>query len=158
MEGVVTQTPARSIVFNTGMVMHGWLDLHELTGEQRFLDAARRGGEWLAARQDEDGAWRGEMTLREHPAHLQLPRGVGPRTARPGRRRRALRRVRAPQARLGRVRSAPERLVRRLRLQARHVAQHALIAYTLRGLLESGLLLGERTISTPPCAAPRRCS
>src|SRR3954453_7291558 len=36
MEGVVSQRPARSIVFNTGMVMHGWLDAFELTREQRF--------------------------------------------------------------------------------------------------------------------------
>ncbi len=45
-------------VFNTGQVMFGWLALFEETGEQRFADAARRAGRYLAAVQEADGHWR----------------------------------------------------------------------------------------------------
>ena len=59
MEGAV-QSPARpSIVFNTGMVIHGWLDLHERLSRGRHLEAAERAGHFLLSRQDRDGAWRG---------------------------------------------------------------------------------------------------
>jgi hypothetical protein len=60
MEGLVTQTPRKSIAFNTGMVMHGWLDLVVATGDQRYLAAAERAGAFLARHQSPDGAWRGE--------------------------------------------------------------------------------------------------
>ena len=67
MEGVVADPPGRSIVFNTGMVLHGWLDLHEATGDERWMRAAERAGEWLATRQDDDGAWRGAATYAHIP-------------------------------------------------------------------------------------------
>jgi len=46
------------VVFNTGQVIFGWLALHRATGRQDYLDAAVRAGDWLAAIQDDDGAWR----------------------------------------------------------------------------------------------------
>ena len=46
------------IVFNTGQVMLGWLALHSVTAEARFLEAAHRAGAWLRDVQDSDGAWR----------------------------------------------------------------------------------------------------
>jgi DUF1680 family protein len=60
MEGVLTKTPKPSTVFNTGMVMHGWIDLHERSPNASYLEAAVRGGEFLRRNQDSDGAWRGE--------------------------------------------------------------------------------------------------
>ena len=45
------------IVFNTGQVILGWLGLFRETREDRFLEAARRAGEWLADVQDPGGAW-----------------------------------------------------------------------------------------------------
>jgi len=59
MGGVVKSPPGPSIAFNTGMVLHGWLDLHEALGDERHLDAARRAGDFLVRVQDADGAWRG---------------------------------------------------------------------------------------------------
>jgi hypothetical protein len=59
MQGLITETP-KSIAFNTGMVLHGWLDLHEQLGEQRHLEAAQRAGESLTSTLDADGAWRGD--------------------------------------------------------------------------------------------------
>jgi uncharacterized protein YyaL (SSP411 family) len=73
MAGTVEELPKRSIVFNTGMVMHGWVDLYEWGGDSRYLDAAVRAGNFLGRIQDEDGAWRGEHTY-AHVAHTYKSR------------------------------------------------------------------------------------
>lgn len=44
-------------VFNTSHVMLGWLALFQETKESRYLDAARKAGDWIVASQDEDGKW-----------------------------------------------------------------------------------------------------
>lgn len=67
MQGRITQTPRRSIAFNTAMVMHGWLDLHAATGEETYLEAAARGADWLVRAQDADGSWQGAAS------HNQIP-------------------------------------------------------------------------------------
>jgi uncharacterized protein YyaL (SSP411 family) len=41
------------------MVVHGWLDLHACEENRDYVEAAVRGGEFLLAHQDDDGAWRG---------------------------------------------------------------------------------------------------
>lgn len=58
--GLITDHEKPSTVFNTGMVMHGWLDLWRTDRDPRYLEAAERGGRWLLEQQDSDGAWRGE--------------------------------------------------------------------------------------------------
>ncbi|MBP7936954.1 MAG: hypothetical protein KA354_20110 [Phycisphaerae bacterium] len=45
------------IVFNTGQVTLGWVELFLNTSEQKYLDAAVRAGDWLCAVQDVDGKW-----------------------------------------------------------------------------------------------------
>jgi len=50
---------ARASVFNTGQVLKGLAALHRVVGEPRWLAAARRGATWLAQGVDENGAWRG---------------------------------------------------------------------------------------------------
>lgn len=55
--GVIGQTPSPA-VFNTGQVLLGWLAaFHETRGEE-FADAARRAADYLVSVIDEDGAWR----------------------------------------------------------------------------------------------------
>lgn len=49
---------AQTRVFNTGQVILGWCALFERTGDQRYLDAAKRAGEYLARIQDVDGSWK----------------------------------------------------------------------------------------------------
>ncbi|GAB6064063.1 hypothetical protein [Deferrisoma palaeochoriense] len=49
--------PPSPAVFNTGMVMLGWLSLYHDTGEQRFLDASERAAAWLVEVQESDGRW-----------------------------------------------------------------------------------------------------
>jgi len=45
------------VVFNTGQVMRGLLRTFEETEDRRYLDAARRAGDWIAEVQDDDGSW-----------------------------------------------------------------------------------------------------
>ncbi|HXE56837.1 MAG TPA: hypothetical protein VNK43_02450 [Gemmatimonadales bacterium] len=57
--GVIGQgrTPA---VFNTGQVIFGWLAAHEHTGEAGFAESARRAAGYLVSMLDPDGLWRSE--------------------------------------------------------------------------------------------------
>ncbi len=67
MQGLINGRRRRSIAFNTGMVMHGWLDLLAATHDQRYLEAASRAGRFLVERQHPDGAWRGESSYKGIP-------------------------------------------------------------------------------------------
>jgi hypothetical protein len=48
---------ARASVFNTAQILQGLVALYRATGEQRWLDAAERGANWLASGVDERGLW-----------------------------------------------------------------------------------------------------
>jgi hypothetical protein len=61
IEGLADGRAKRSNVFNTGMVVHGWLDLIEHTPSDDYLAAADRAGRWLTTNQDEHGVWRGAI-------------------------------------------------------------------------------------------------
>jgi hypothetical protein len=60
MEDVLRSPPGRSIAFNTGMVIFGWLDLYEKLGTELHLEAAVRAGRWLEEAQSPDGTWTGD--------------------------------------------------------------------------------------------------
>lgn len=64
----------RGIVFDTGQVLLGYVRAYRETGEGRFHDAAVRAASWLAARIDEDGAWR-------RNTHLETPHTYNTRVA-----------------------------------------------------------------------------
>jgi uncharacterized protein YyaL (SSP411 family) len=57
--GGVLSRPGRpeTRVFNTGQVILGWLALFERIGDERYLAAARRAGDYLVALQEADGTW-----------------------------------------------------------------------------------------------------
>jgi len=57
MGGMVTEPPSPA-VFNTGQVLLGWSALACDAGDARYLEAGRRGAEWLAGIQEPDGSWR----------------------------------------------------------------------------------------------------
>jgi hypothetical protein len=142
-EGILDGPPRASEAFNTGMVVHGWLDLHRATGEERFLDAAVRAGRFLVAAQDADGAWRGAHSFHGIPhtymarvawALVRLAGATGERVFEHAARRH-LDWVVGEQRENGWFEWCyfkPGMLP----------STHA-IAYTLRGLLESSVLLGE---------------
>ena len=45
-------------VFDTGQVLFGWMSAHVASGEEVFLQAARRAADWLVQTRDGDGVWR----------------------------------------------------------------------------------------------------
>jgi hypothetical protein len=55
--GVIGFEPTPAI-FNTGQVLFGWARAFRECGELLFLDSARRAAEFLVEAQDPDGAWR----------------------------------------------------------------------------------------------------
>ena len=60
MEGHVATMPRRSVVFNTGMVLHGWIDLAE-AGFDGYEESAQRASAFLSANLRDDGTWRPEF-------------------------------------------------------------------------------------------------
>lgn len=51
------------IVFDTGQVMFGWVAAFEASGDERYLQAAARAGDWLAKIQHESGVWQQHQHL-----------------------------------------------------------------------------------------------
>ncbi|QTA87910.1 Radical SAM domain-containing protein [Desulfonema magnum] len=47
----------RPRVFNTGQVIIGWVALYAETGDQKYLQAARKAADWIMENQDPDGKW-----------------------------------------------------------------------------------------------------
>lgn len=60
MEGHVETMPRRSIVFNTGMVLHGWIDLVQ-EGHGEFEEPAQRACDFLVTNLTDEGTWRTEF-------------------------------------------------------------------------------------------------
>lgn len=60
------QIPA---VFNTGQVILGWCRAYIEAKNDKYLDAAKRAGDWLTSVQAEDGAWRFESQETETNVH-----------------------------------------------------------------------------------------
>lgn len=53
----------RAAAFNTGMVLQGWTAAYRATGDTAVLGAARRAADWLVSDQGEDGHYRTHGTL-----------------------------------------------------------------------------------------------
>lgn len=51
------------IVFDTGQVLFGWLAAFDASGDERYLGAAMRAGDWLVSVQDSSGSWKGHQHL-----------------------------------------------------------------------------------------------
>jgi hypothetical protein len=132
---------ADGIVFDTGQVLSGLTRAFEETGTPAFLEAARRAADWLATVADPDGLWR-------RHEHLGAMHAYNTRVAWP---LLALARLQ-PEPRWDAV--ARANLDWALAQERRGGFAHCgfaagavpfthTIAYTLRGLLEAGALLGE---------------
>jgi hypothetical protein len=143
IQGVVGPDPGPTITFNTGMVLHGFVDLHAATGEARFLDAGRRAGRFLVDTLDADGAWRGEHTYLGLPhtyksrvawAMLRLSEATGDPEYGDGARRH-LAWVLAQQQ--------PNGWFENCNFKPGGLPNTHGIAYTLRGLLESHAITGD---------------
>jgi len=58
VQGGVVGFPPTPAIFNTGQVLFGWTAAYRETGDEVFLQSARRGANFLVAAMDPDGAWR----------------------------------------------------------------------------------------------------
>jgi Squalene-hopene cyclase C-terminal domain len=143
MQGTIGTSPRRSIAFNTGMVMHGWLDLLAAESSEGYRHAARRAGEFLIRNQSSDGAWRGDCSYRGIPhayharvawALLRLASATGDRRYHAA----ALRNLDWVVARQDADGFLPQAIFAPGTLPNTHA-----LAYTMRGLLESAVLTGQ---------------
>lgn len=133
---------SRPVIFNTGQIMHGLIAGWTQLQRAECLDAAVRAGRWLADQQDDDGCFR-RFEHHDTP-HVYNTRATWPLLAAG---------LLAGESRL--VRAARKHLDWALTQQTASgwFATNAFvpwkspfthtIAYAIRGLLESGVLLGE---------------
>jgi len=62
VQGGTVDEPPTPAIFNTGQVLFGWVRAYEETRNERFLAAALRAGDFLVGAQDPDGAWRKSLS------------------------------------------------------------------------------------------------
>ncbi len=143
---------SRGIVFDTGQVLHGLVRGFEETGEAAFLQAAEKAGDWLTNVADGERRW-------TRNTHNHIPHVYNARTAW------ALLRLHKQRPTADREAVARSNLDWALSQERNgYYDQNAFetgvapfthtIAYTIRGLLESGVLLDDEryTKSAENCA------
>lgn len=142
MEGHVATTPRRSIVFNTGMVLHGWLDLTE-SGHHGYEESAQRASAFLCTNLRDDGTWRPTFEFANIP-HTYNTRVAWAmlRCARRGEDEQAEQAARAHLDWACSCQRTNGWFANGTFRPGTKPSTHA-IAYTLRGLLESYCLTGE---------------
>lgn len=136
------ESGSQPVIFNTGQIIHGMLVGYIHLNRKECLDAAVRAGHWMVACQDEDGCWRQSV-------HNGVPHTYNTRAAW------ALLRT----GLIAEDRDLKQAAIRNLdwaliqQTESGWFTTNAFtpntvpfthtIAYALRGLLESGLVLGE---------------
>ena len=133
------------LVFDTGQIIHGLVRVYEETTRQDFLESARRAGDWLVKIQDPDGAWRKHTSLDiVHTYNVRTTWGL-------------LRLYQASQDPLYRQAAErnlawalddqdPDGWFRNAHFRVGEDPLTHTIAYTIEGLLESGVLLGNQKV------------
>jgi hypothetical protein len=59
--GTIKDIPTPAI-FNTGQVIFGWVRAYQETNEMKYMDSALKAGKYLVDQQDDDGAWRRNLS------------------------------------------------------------------------------------------------
>lgn len=139
--------PKKPAVFNTGQVLFGLVEAYKETKEEKYKKAAEKAASWLLNIQDNDGAWRRELSsLTSSPEHT-----YNARTAL------GLLKVHSITQKRGYVEAASKNVDWSLTQQLangwfRNTAFNAneepllhTIAYTVEGILECGVYLRERS-------------
>jgi hypothetical protein len=148
VQGGVIGQPVAPAVFNTGMVIFGWLCVTERDGDAASADAARRAADFLVDALDDDGVWRrGSSLYAEVHAPLYNARTAwalaeaGVRLGEPRYRDAAARALNAVARRQQKSGWLPDCCLTDPARPLTHT-----IAYTLRGLLEGGRVLGDQKL------------
>jgi hypothetical protein len=132
----------RPIAFDTGQVLFGLLETNEEFNDNRYLDAAVRAGDWLVASQAKDGSWQdyhlndSSLTIDARVAWplILLYKRVGKRNY-----------LETSYRQLEWVlgQQNPNGWYQNCSFTPNNSPITHTLAYTIEGLLESGLLLGE---------------
>lgn len=147
--GTVDQKPSPA-VFNTGQVIFGWLSAYRETGDEKYLDAARKAGDFLVSIQAEDGSWRSNLSDYAGGSNMEYY-AYNSRTAWA---LLALAEVDDPQGNLREAGIANINFALKQQLDNGWFVSNCLnkpaeplvhtIAYCIRGILEAGILLGRQ--------------
>ena len=62
VQGGTVADPPTPAIFNTGQVIFGWVRAFQETGNERYLAAGVKAGDFLVAAQEPDGAWRKHLS------------------------------------------------------------------------------------------------
>lgn len=57
------KTKQQAVVFDTGQAIFGWIGAFKTTGDDQYLFAARRAGDWLVSIQHPSGSWKDNQHL-----------------------------------------------------------------------------------------------
>lgn len=128
------------VVFNTGQVMLGWCALYQHTSEDRYMQAAIRAADWLVSMQDRDGSWRRhtyENTPHAYHSRVAWPLLLTAAATGDAKYEAAA----AAQLRWVAGRALPNGWVDAMSFRQGDDPYTHTIAYTYRGLFESGLHL-----------------
>ena len=141
--GLHPNRKADGSVFNTGQILKGMMALSEYTGEPKFLEAADKGANWLAAGVDDRGLWpSGDYRASETPSyytHVAWPMlEVWKRTLST-----SLRFAAERYLDMALERKQPNGVISRWGFNDEGAAFTHTIAYTIRGFQESARLIGD---------------
>lgn len=133
------------IIFDTGQIIQGLVRAYDETGRPSYLAAAQRAGDWLAKVQDDDGCWRRFTSLghihtynvRAAWALLQLHHAS---------QQEPHRRAAVANLEWALTQQDSDGWFRQAAFSPDEDPLTHTIAYTIEGLLESGLLLGDHRL------------
>ncbi len=133
------------VVFNTGQVIRGMLAAHTYFSDDRWLHSAQRAGDWLLDMQDEDGSWKTSVyrgMVRVYDTYVAAPlaelyQRTGNEAYAQAARRQCQWVIREKQEKNAWFHDADNTIEHNDR-----PILHTL-AYTIDGLIETGILLGD---------------
>lgn len=144
MSSVVGLPKMRPVVFNTGQVIFGWISAYRETGHQKYLNAALKAADWLVDNLDQNNVWSSHGNAGTKGIHTYNVRSAWAMLL--------LSEVASNSQYADRMNPLLEWILlqevdrgwfRHNCLNNNKAPLLHTIAYTARGLLESGLILGE---------------
>lgn len=133
----------KPIVFDTGQIIHGLVRAFEETKRSEFLESADRAGRWLAQVQESDGSWRRfTPTGTDHTYNVRTTFGIARLYQATGDDVHRQTAVRNLQWTLSQ--QTPDSWYTHMEFRAGEAPLTHTIAYTIEGILESGVILGDQ--------------
>jgi hypothetical protein len=135
----------RPIVFDTGQILHGLVRAFEETTQSRYLDSAVRAGDWLCEIQEADGCWRRcTSSGSAHTYNVRSAWGILRLHQVSGLDRH--RDAAARNLRWAIAQQDTDQWFRHMEFREGEDPLTHTIAYTIEGILESGILLADQSL------------